>query len=100
MSRFTYIKFFDEIGIEDIPLVGGKNASLGEMYQALVPQGVLVPNGFAITSEAYRLLIEENQLLGEMHRLLDTLDINNVRDLADRGHHIRDLVYNAPLPKV
>ncbi|BBN59599.1 phosphoenolpyruvate synthase [Hydrogenovibrio marinus] len=100
MSRFTYIKFFDEIGIEDIPLVGGKNASLGEMYQALVPQGVLVPNGFAITSEAYHLLINENQLLGEMHRLLDTLDINNVRDLADRGHHIRDLVYNAPLPKV
>lgn len=99
MSRFTYIKFFDEIGIDDIPLVGGKNASLGEMYQALVPQGVLVPNGFAITSEAYHLLLEENQLLGELHRLIDTLDIDNVRDLADRGHHIRDLIYNAPLPK-
>lgn len=99
MSRFAYIKFFDEIGIEDIPLVGGKNASLGEMYQALTPKGVPVPNGFAITSEAYRLLLNEGQVWNELHRIIDPLDITDVRDLAERGHHARDLIYHATLPK-
>ena len=50
----NYIRWFDEIGIEDIPLVGGKNASLGEMYQVLTPQGIKIPNGFTITADAYR----------------------------------------------
>jgi hypothetical protein len=48
-----YVKWFEEITIEDIPLVGGKNASLGEMYRELVPKGVKMPNGFAVTAAAY-----------------------------------------------
>ena len=51
--KYQYIRFFDEIGIDDIPFVGGKNASLVEMYQQLMPQGVNVPNGFAITIALY-----------------------------------------------
>lgn len=50
----TYIRWFSEIGVDDVASVGGKNASLGEMYRALTPHGVHVPNGFAITAEAYR----------------------------------------------
>ena len=53
-----YIRWFDEIAIDDVPLVGGKNASLGEMYRELSPHGVKIPNGFAITAEAYRYLVE------------------------------------------
>lgn len=95
----SYIRFFDEIRIEDIPLVGGKNASLGEMYQQLVPQGVPVPNGFAITAEAYRAIIDENQLLPKMHELLDGLDENNPTDLQKRGAQLRELLYRAKLPE-
>ena len=53
-KRSEYVRWFDEIGIEDVPLVGGKNASLGEMYRELAPQGVNLANGFAITADAYR----------------------------------------------
>ena len=53
-----YVRFFNEIGIEDVPLVGGKNASLGEMFRELTPKGITVPNGFAITAEAYRHALE------------------------------------------
>ena len=52
MTKPTYVRFFEEFGIEDVPLVGGKNASLGEMYQKLSNEGVRVPNGFAITADA------------------------------------------------
>ncbi|HMS86076.1 MAG TPA: PEP/pyruvate-binding domain-containing protein, partial [Nitrospira sp.] len=55
----TAIRWFEDIGIEDIPLVGGKNASLGEMYRELASQGVKVPNGFAVTAEAYRAFLRE-----------------------------------------
>ena len=54
-----FILWFDEIGIEDIALVGGKNASLGEMYRLLTPQGVKIPNGFAVTAYAYRYLLDK-----------------------------------------
>src|SRR5688572_13355187 len=54
-----FIKWFGDISIEDVPLVGGKNASLGEMYRELTSKGVKVPNGFAITAEAYRHLLRE-----------------------------------------
>ena len=58
MSRFAYIRFFDEFGIDDVPTVGGTNASLGEMFQKLSEQGVRVPHGFAITAEAYRHMLD------------------------------------------
>ncbi len=59
MSKSTYVRFFEEFGIEDVPLVGGKNASLGEMFQKLSSQGVRIPHGFAITAQAYRHMLDE-----------------------------------------
>ncbi|MBU2819513.1 hypothetical protein HF282_18830, partial [Acidithiobacillus ferrooxidans] len=73
-----YIRFFNDIHIEDVPLVGGKNASLGEMYRELSPQGVKVPNGFAITSEAYRYLLDQAGAWPALHDALDGLDPTNV----------------------
>ncbi len=99
LSDTSYIRFFDQITIDDIPLVGGKNASLGEMYQQLVPKGVPVPNGFAITAEAYRAIVEENQLLPKMHALLDGLDGDNPTDLQMRGAQLREMLYRAELPE-
>ena len=93
-----YIRFFKDIRIEDVPLVGGKNASLGEMYRELSPQGVKVPNGFAITSEAYRYLLDQAGAWPALHDALDGLDPTNVTDLARRGARAREIVYGAPLP--
>ncbi|MDG6773997.1 phosphoenolpyruvate synthase [Thiomicrorhabdus sp. ZW0627] len=97
-SSSSFIRFFSELGIEDIPLVGGKNASLGEMYQSLVPQGVPIPNGFAITSAAYRAILDENDLWTKLHEVLDPLDAESTQDLQRRGAQARDLIYNAKLP--
>ncbi|WP_051640718.1 phosphoenolpyruvate synthase [Thiomicrorhabdus sp. Milos-T2] len=95
----SYIRFFSQVGINDIQLVGGKNASLGEMYQSLVPQGVPVPNGFAITSDAYNVILKENDLLEPLHSILDALDVENTQALQKSGAKIRSLIYNAGLPK-
>ncbi|MBU2738914.1 phosphoenolpyruvate synthase [Acidithiobacillus concretivorus] len=94
-----YIRFFNEIRIEDVPLVGGKNASLGEMYRQLTPQGVKVPNGFAITGDAYHYLLDQAGAWPKLHEALDGLDPDNVRDLAKRGAKAREIVYSAPLPE-
>ncbi len=93
-----YIRFFKDIRIEDVPLVGGKNASLGEMYRELSPQGVKVPNGFAITGEAYRYLLDQADAWPALHAALDGLDPTNVTDLAERGARAREIIYSAPLP--
>ena len=93
-----YIRWFEEITIEDIPLVGGKNASLGEMYRELSPQGVKVPNGFAITAEAYRYMLDQAGAWEPLHEALDGLDADDVTDLAQRAARARDIVYGAPLP--
>ncbi|MDX1353376.1 MAG: phosphoenolpyruvate synthase, partial [Thiomicrorhabdus sp.] len=98
-DQAKYIRFFDEIGIEDIPLVGGKNASLGEMYQELTPQGVPIPNGFAITAEAYRSILTENNLWPEITQILDGLNPEDSNDLQKRGAQLRGLVYTAKLPE-
>jgi pyruvate,water dikinase len=94
-----YIRFFDEIGIDDVATVGGKNASLGEMYRQLVPKGVRVPNGFATTSQAYRYLLDQAGVWDELHAALDDLDPDDVDDLAKRGAQARSIVYGAPLPE-
>ena len=99
MSQFSYVRFFEEIGIGDISLVGGKNASLGEMFRKLSAQGVLVPNGFAITADAYRHVLNEADAWGELHSTLDSLDPTDISDLACRGKSAREIVYNAGLPK-
>ena len=81
----SYIRWFKEIGIDDVPLVGGKNASLGEMYQNLTAEGVRVPNGFAVTAGAYRYVLEHNKAWPRLHEALDGLDPDNIKDLQARG---------------
>ena len=93
-----YIRWFSELTINDIPLVGGKNASLGEMYRELASEGVIVPNGFAITAEAYRYMLDQAGAWTHLHELLDNVDADDVADLAGRAQQARDLVYAAPLP--
>ncbi len=98
MSQAQYIRFFDEVGIDDVPLVGGKNASLGEMYRELSDQGVVVPNGFATTADAYRYMLAETGAWTGLHDALDDLDPEDMTDLARRGKRAREIVYGAGLP--
>ncbi|HZR46953.1 MAG TPA: phosphoenolpyruvate synthase [Candidatus Manganitrophaceae bacterium] len=94
----SHILWFSEIGIDDVPLVGGKNASLGEMVRELSAKGVKVPDGFAITAEAYRYFLREaklDQKIAEILRGLDTRDIGNLRRC---GLQVRQAILSAPLP--
>jgi pyruvate,water dikinase len=93
-----YIRFFKDIRIEDIPIVGGKNASLGEMYRELTPQGVKVPNGFAISAQAYWYVLEQAGIATKLRQTLEGLRSDDVADLARRGREARQLVYSAALP--
>ena len=93
-----FIRFFHEIGIADVPLVGGKNASLGEMFQELTAKGISVPNGFAITAEAYRHALETAGAWSALKQTLDGLDASDVDDLARRAARARDVVHSAGLP--
>jgi pyruvate,water dikinase len=99
MNMTRYVRFFEEFGIEDVPLVGGKNASLGEMYCKLSGKGVLVPNGFATTADAYRHTLEAAGAWERLHAALDGLDPDDVTDLARRGKQAREIVYGAGLPE-
>jgi pyruvate, water dikinase len=98
-AKMQYVRFFEEIGIDDVPLVGGKNASLGEMYRSLSSQGVRVPNGFAITARAYRYVLESANGWNALHEVLDGLRPDDMEDLARRGQRAREVVYNAGLPQ-
>jgi pyruvate,water dikinase len=93
-----YIKWFREIGIENVPLVGGKTASLGEMFRALASTGVKVPDGFAITAQAYREFLREGELDKKIDNSLRTLDTRDVEALHDCGSTIREVILSAPLP--
>ena len=92
------IKWFNEIGIEDVAKVGGKNASLGEMYRNLTSEGVRVPNGFAVTADAYVEILDANSAWDKLHEQLDNLDVNDVDALQSAGKKCREIVYNAKLP--
>ena len=98
MPEFKYIRFFEEIGIDDVPVVGGKNASLGEMYRCLSDDGVLVPNGFATTADAYRQALTAAGAWEGLHDALDELDPSDMSGLARRAHAAREVVYGAGLP--
>ena len=94
-----FIKWFVDITIDDVSLVGGKNASLGEMFRELTPKGVKVPNGFAITAEAYRHLLREAGLEERIRQTLAGLDTSDVQELRKRGSLIRSLILGASLPR-
>lgn len=93
------ILWFDDILNEDVPLVGGKNASLGEMHQKLMSKGVSVPNGFAITAYAYRYLLESAGIADAIKDALEGLDTSDLRNLQERGKKAREIVRNAEFPK-
>lgn len=94
-----YIRWFKDITISDIPVVGGKNASLGEMYQQLAAEGVRVPNGFAITAEAYFDMLKQTGAMDKLRAILEPLDADDVDELAKAGAKARDIVYHAQLPQ-
>ncbi|MBD2246586.1 phosphoenolpyruvate synthase [Nostoc sp. FACHB-888] len=94
----SLILWFDEVGIADIPVVGGKNASLGEMIQQLTPKGINVPTGFATTAYAYRYFIKSAGLEPKLRKLFADLDVEDVKNLRERGKKARSLLIHTPFP--
>ena len=92
------VRGLDQVGLEDIPQVGGKNASLGEMIRELSALGVQVPGGFATTAEAFCQFLEFSQLTGRINQALDALDIDDIEALRTTGEQIRRWVIEAPFP--
>ena len=99
MADTRYIRWFKELSLEDLGLVGGKNASLGEMFQQLTPLGVRIPDGYAVTAPAYRDALDAADAWPELHRLLDTLDKTDTDALARAGARAREIVYGAAMPQ-
>jgi len=97
-NRKKFILWFEEIGINDVPLVGGKNASLGEMYQKLVSKGIRVPNGFAITAYAYRYFLKYAGIEDEIKKILKDLDTGNYENLARKGRQVREVITHSEFP--
>ncbi len=97
-KKNEFILWFKDVGIKDIELVGGKNASLGEMFSNLRRKGIKVPDGFAITSFAYRYFISENNLDQEIRKILKGLDTSNMVNLSKRGYQIRQAILAAEIP--
>lgn len=98
-NETQFIKWFESISIGDIPSVGGKNASLGEMYQRLTPQGISIPPGFAVTADAFSSLIAQKGISEKIYSMLDKLDSSDTGKLAKTGHEIRTLVRSAGIPE-
>jgi pyruvate,water dikinase len=98
MRKKKFILWFDEVTIKDVPLVGGKNASLGEMYQQLSKKGVPVPYGFAITAAAYQYFVEQTGIATQLQRILKGLKYKNIRNLESRGKLIRELFLSQDIP--
>mgnify|MGYP000619074118 FL=1 len=98
MAKKDFILWFKEISITDVPLVGGKNASLGEMFQKVTSKGINVPDGFAITAFAYQYFIQKAGLLEKIKECLKGLDTHNMEDLKHRGAEVRSLIRSATLP--
>jgi len=99
MQQYKHIKRFVELGVHDVPQVGGKNSSLGEMYRELSAKDIKVPNGFATTADAYRYYINHNNLFEKITEALEQLDTTDVDALAKTGHQIREWVRNGEIPQ-
>ena len=97
-GKGQFIYWFEELGIDDVGLVGGKNASLGEMYQELVPKGVKIPNGFAVSAAAYRYFLKENKIDNTIKDILKDLDVCNISQLQACGNKVRNTILSKPFP--
>ncbi len=98
MKKTKLVRFFKELGIKDVPSVGGKNASLGEMYQTLAKAGVRVPNGFATTAAAYQQFLIKGGIKKQIKEILKDLDTKDVKNLFAHGQAVRDLIIKTELP--
>ena len=99
MKDEKMVLWFDELELADIPQVGGKNASLGEMRRELIPKGVSIPDGYAVTANAYRYLLKSSGVVDQMKQILSDLDTHDLENLKTRGRQVRSLIYNSPFPK-
>ena len=97
-TSLTFIRWFDQVGIQDVAVVGGKNASLGEMVRVLTPRGIRVPNGFATTANAYRMFLSESGLDAKIAQVLSGLDAKDVGNLQHHGLIVRHMILDTPLP--
>jgi pyruvate, water dikinase len=93
-----FVKWFEDLTIKDVPSVGGKNASLGEMIRELGKKGVQVPGGFAITAYAYKYMMEKAGVQDKIKTILSDLNTHDVNNLAERGKKIRELIKSTPIP--
>ncbi|MBN2514574.1 MAG: phosphoenolpyruvate synthase [Deltaproteobacteria bacterium] len=98
MKDDKFVLWFNEIELDDIPQVGGKNASLGEMIRELTVKNVSIPDGFAVTAYAYRYLLDSAGIKDEIGHILSDLDTHDMHSLAEKGEKIRSLIYNATVP--
>jgi len=94
----NYVIWFDKLAMNDVPVVGGKNASLGEMISNLASAGISVPGGFATTADAFRDFLSHNQLDDKINNLLKDFDVEDVDELEKIGKQIRSLVMETPFP--
>jgi pyruvate, water dikinase len=94
-----YIRWFDEISIADVPTVGGKNASLGEMYRTLGQKGIRIPPGFAVTADAFSVLVQQNDIGRRIYDELSQLDTHETENLAKAGFKVREWIRAAGIPK-
>ena len=99
MKKEPIILWFDQIDIRDVPAVGGKNASLGEMYCNLKSKGISVPNGFATTAAAYRLFLSETGLDQQIQEILHDLDTSDISNLQQHGLEVRHAILSAEIPQ-
>ena len=99
MLKNKFVHFFKELSIKNVPQVGGKNASLGEMYSQLTKKGLRIPNGFATTAESYNYFLESTGLKDKIRGILKDLDTKNVSDLMKRGAAIRKLIIATEMPR-
>src|SRR3990172_4353496 len=111
MGQKPYVLWFDEIGLNDLPIVGGKNASLGEMRRELTKSGVSVPNGFAVTVNAYHALLDEGiahdwdeshpkqNVRDHIQEILSAIDVEDVESLSEGGSRVRRLIHSLEFPR-
>ena len=95
---YKHLRFFKDISIEDVPVVGGKNASLGEMFRALTPKGINLPNGYGTTADSYNYFLDSAGIRDKIAEQLNGLDVQNVTDLQTRGAAIRQIILDAEFP--
>ena len=99
MLKTRWIRWFSDVGMADVPIVGGKNASLGEMIRELGPLGIRVPGGYALTADAYRYFLKTNDLETPIREAMTRLDRGNVEDLRRTSRSIQNLVIGAEFPE-